>query len=81
MILLNQLYTRFDEVLDQYDVYKVETIGDAYVVASGLPNRNGNEHSAEMCTAALHLMESVASIPVPYYPDEQLLMRIGIHTG
>ena len=40
---LNDLYSTMDERMDKHDVYKVETISDSYLVASGLPNRNGDK--------------------------------------
>jgi class 3 adenylate cyclase len=40
MSFLNNLFSKFDNLLDHYGVYKVETIGDCYVVAGGLIFRN-----------------------------------------
>uniref|UniRef100_A0A914XGZ0 Guanylate cyclase domain-containing protein n=1 Tax=Plectus sambesii TaxID=2011161 RepID=A0A914XGZ0_9BILA len=79
--LLNTLYSTMDNVLDRYSCYKVETIGDAYMVVSGVPKLNGREHSSEICTMALDMLREVNEITIPHMPQEHLFMRIGIHTG
>ncbi|ESO97637.1 hypothetical protein LOTGIDRAFT_152728 [Lottia gigantea] len=79
--LLNSLYTAFDEKLDNHEVYKVETINDSYMVASGLPTRIGNRHSLEVAALACELMDMTTHRAFSHDATRFIQLRIGINTG
>ncbi|XP_071145359.1 uncharacterized protein [Mytilus edulis] len=81
--MLNLLYIMMDAKLEAFDVYKVETIGDAYMVASGLPvaAKNRTRHATEVASMSLEIMSTVSEATVPHLPQEKWKVRIGINSG
>ncbi|MBN3323433.1 GUC2C protein, partial [Atractosteus spatula] len=79
--MLNDIYKNFDRILDHHDVYKVETIGDAYMVASGLPRRNGNRHAVDICRMALDILAFMGTFQLRHLPGLPVWIRIGVHSG
>ena len=77
---LNELYSTIDTVLDLYDVYKVETIGDSYMIVSGLPEENAH-HASEIATMALHLGYAVENYVYSANQSLKIRIRMGINTG
>merc|ERR1719447_997751 len=77
--LLNNMYTLFDFLCDQNAVYKVETIGDAYLIVAGCPVKAAN-HALKICDMAFDMMDGIKILKVPGSGDD-IHMRIGIHSG
>lgn len=76
--MLQILYTQFDAFCGQLDVYKVETIGDAYCVAGNL-HRRSSWHAHQVAWMALKMMYSCTSHTT--HDGQPIQMRIGLHTG
>ncbi|KAL5004738.1 hypothetical protein ScPMuIL_018194 [Solemya velum] len=79
--LLNDMYSSFDSIISRHDVYKIETIGDAYMAVSGLPLQNDGLHVCEIANMALDLSEFMKTFRMRSKPNRILELRIGIHTG
>ncbi|GLC38747.1 hypothetical protein PLESTM_000771400 [Pleodorina starrii] len=93
MKLLHQIFTAFDALLDQYSVFKVETIGDCYVVAGGLIREDEDgmaavqgggqvdpDHAEKVFSFAKAALSAVSRIRLPT-TGQAVRVRVGIHSG
>ena len=69
---LNRLFSRFDDLCAQMGVEKIKTIGDAYLVACGLPG-TATDHVVAVADLALAMVDVVE--------ETDWKIRIGVHTG
>ncbi|HET8968452.1 MAG TPA: adenylate/guanylate cyclase domain-containing protein, partial [Gaiellaceae bacterium] len=77
--MLDGLFTTFDELVDRYDVEKIKTIGDCYMVAAGVPRKRA-DHAQALAGLALEMRECAhGCLPEPHRED--LRLRIGISSG
>ncbi|KAJ8976836.1 hypothetical protein NQ317_011832 [Molorchus minor] len=77
--MLNGMYSIFDKLTERNRVYKVETIGDAYMVVSGAPEKEGN-HAERVCDMALDMVEAITDLKDPS-TGQHLRIRVGVHSG
>ncbi|KAH3823439.1 hypothetical protein DPMN_125238 [Dreissena polymorpha] len=70
-----------DARLEEFDVYKAETIGDGYMIASGLPSRNDEKHVTEIAKLAIDLLATIETVLIPHIHNEKVSLRLGFNTG
>jgi class 3 adenylate cyclase len=80
MDMLNQLYDKMDQLADEHDVYKIETVGDAYMVTGGCPDRcTGPEGAEKVASFALAVIEMVKDFKTA--DGVQVYIRAGLNSG
>lgn len=76
--LLNEIFSTFDNLSEKYGLEKIKTIGDAYMVASGLPNLR-SDHAHAIADMALEMQKEIALFNIRR--NISVSIRIGINTG
>jgi sensor domain CHASE-containing protein/class 3 adenylate cyclase len=76
--ILNQIFSEFDNLADQLRLEKIKTIGDAYMVAAGLPLPR-RDHAAAIAEMALSMQEVIQKFSTSY--GDRFQIRVGINTG
>ncbi|GFY30065.1 soluble guanylate cyclase 88E [Trichonephila clavipes] len=75
---INDVFSLFDKVTDSYNVFKVETVGQVYMLVSGAPERRP-DHAQNVARAALDMCAQVSKMTTS--DGEKVLVRIGMHSG
>ncbi|WP_375468752.1 adenylate/guanylate cyclase domain-containing protein [uncultured Nostoc sp.] len=76
--LLNQIFSAFDRLTEQYSLERIKTINDAYMVVGGLPTRR-LDHAQAIAQMAVHMQTAIALFNTEN--NQNFNTRIGIHSG
>jgi adenylate cyclase len=76
--MLNDLFSRFDRLADRYGVEKIKTIGDCYLVVSGLPEPR-LDHAQALAEMALEMLKALGDLNRER--GTTLSLRIGLNSG
>ncbi|MFZ1572295.1 MAG: adenylate/guanylate cyclase domain-containing protein, partial [Candidatus Kapaibacterium sp.] len=76
---LDRIFTAFDLLADKYNLEKIKTIGDAYMVVAGAPLPR-NDHAQAMANMAIDMIEAMKQF-TSITTGEPIQIRIGIHSG
>jgi histidine kinase len=79
---VDKYFTKFDEIIQKYNIEKIKTIGDAYLCVSGLPRINPN-HAVNAAAAAIEMRDYVKEVAAQKGVEDPSAfeMRIGLHSG
>lgn len=78
VIILNRIFSEFDRLTERYGLEKIKTIGDAYMVVSGLPSTRP-DHLETIAEMALEMQHTIATLGKENGFNLQL--RVGINSG
>ena len=94
ILLLNEMFTLFDGLVDRYGVHKVETIGDAYMAVAGHEAGSRDDHAQRVLAMAKAMVNATAQLRLPQPVQREdggfggtladassVPIRCGVHTG
>lgn len=81
--MLHRLYTCFDQLSVEHDVFKVETIGDAYMAVTNLVKDQENDHAARIARFAIDAVAAANETPIDQDDASMgtVQIRVGFHSG
>ncbi|MDF1865153.1 MAG: adenylate/guanylate cyclase domain-containing protein [Saprospiraceae bacterium] len=79
---LDECFRAFDEIISRHNIEKIKTIGDAYMCAGGLPEKN-NTHAEDIIRAALEMRDFMTQFGEKQRKEgrPEFRTRFGIHSG
>jgi class 3 adenylate cyclase len=75
--MLNEVFSAFDDLVDEFGLEKIKTVGDCYMVAAGVPDPRP-DHAVALCSFALRMQDLMRERE---FAGHRLQFRVGINSG